>query len=133
MKPDRQLLKKVYKKEKLILAFIQAVQELNLKWKAGKDYHFPEGAYVEYSGSTSGEDISVLVKEIENKSNKIVFRKIDTRILFSEKSAQYGKPLRTVYYGVLCGGTHVANPSDIVSVTIRKIKQDKDKIKVSYA
>lgn len=113
-----------------------AVQELSLKWKPEKGYHFPEGAYIEYSGSTNGKDISELVKEIENKSNEIISRKIDTRILFSEKNTQDGKPLRTVYYGnfgVPCGGTHVTNLGDILSVTIRKIKQDKDKIKVSYA
>ncbi len=113
-----------------------AVQELNLRWKPGKGYHFPEGAYIEYSGSTNRKDTLELIKEIENKSNEIVSKKIETRIEFSQKSTQDGKPLRIVYYGgfgVPCGGTHVANLGDILSVTIRKIKQDKDRIRVSYA
>lgn len=113
-----------------------AIQELNLNWEPAKGYHFPEGAYIEYRGNTDGKDLVELVKEIETKSNNIVSRKIDTRIEFSKNNTQDGKPLRTVYYGdfgVPCGGTHVKNLEDIVSVTIRKIKQDKDKIRVSYA
>lgn len=113
-----------------------AVQELNLKWKPGKGYHFPEGAYIEYSGSTDGRDVIELIKQIEDKCIEIVSRKIETQVEFSEKNTHDGKPLRTIYYGntgVPCGGTHVANLEDIVSVTVRKIKQDKDKIRVSYA
>lgn len=34
--------------------------------------------------------------------------------------------------GVLYGGTHVGNLCDIGTVTIRKIKQEKGIIKVSY-
>jgi Ser-tRNA(Ala) deacylase AlaX len=113
-----------------------AIKELELNWKPGKGYHFPDGPYIEYNGSLEEKNISDLIKEIENKSNDIISRKIDTRIEFSEDSAQDGKPLRTVYYGhfgIPCGGTHVKNLGDITSITIRKIKQDKDIIKISYA
>jgi Ser-tRNA(Ala) deacylase AlaX len=83
-----------------------------------------------------GEDTVQLVKDIEDKCNEIILRKIETRIEFSDSDVHDGKPLRTVYYGdfgINCGGTLVANLEDIGSVTIRKIKQDKDKIRVSYA
>ncbi len=112
-----------------------AVKELLRSWIPMKGYHFPEGAYIEYEGDIKGEEMVQLVKDIEDKCNEIISRKIETRIEFSNNDFHDGKPLRTVYYGDLginCGGTHVANLEDIGSVTIRKIKQDKDKIRVSY-
>ena len=45
------------------------------------------------------------------------------------------KPCRVVMYGdfgVPCGGTHVANLSELVSMTIRKIKSEKGNIRVAY-
>ncbi len=113
-----------------------AVKELNLNWKPGKGYHFPQGPYIEYSGNLHGKDISDLMKEIEVKCQEIIMRNIETRIEFSETKTQDGKPLRVVYYGdigIPCGGTHVANLKDISEVTIRKIKQDKGMIRVSYS
>lgn len=113
-----------------------AVKELQRSWIPMKGYHFPEGAYIEYGGDIKGEDTIQLAKDIEDKCNEIILRKIETRIEFSDIDVHDGKPLRTVYYGdfgIDCGGTHVANLEDIGSVTIRKIKQDKDKIRVSYA
>lgn len=113
-----------------------AVKELQRSWIPMKGYHFPEGAYIEYGADIKGEDTVQLVKDIEDKCNEIILRKIETRIEFSDSDVHDGKPLRTVYYGdfgINCGGTLVANLEDIGSVTIRKIKQDKDKIRVSYA
>ncbi len=113
-----------------------AAKELQRSWIPMKGYHFPEGAYIEYGGNIKGKDTMQIVKEIEDKCNEIILRKIETRIEFSENDVHDGKPLRTVYFGdfgINCGGTHVANLEDIGSVTIRKIKQDKDTIRVSYA
>jgi Ser-tRNA(Ala) deacylase AlaX len=113
-----------------------AIKELDLKWKPGKGYHFPQGPYIEYAGSLHGKDTTDLMKEIEAKCQEIIGRNIETRIEFSETKTQDGKLLRTVYYGnvgIPCGGTHVANLKDISQVTIRKIKQDKETIKLSYA
>ncbi len=47
-----------------------------------------------------------------------------------------GKPARVVMYGaagIPCGGTHVNNLGTIGTITIRKIKKEKDAIRVSYA
>ena len=112
-----------------------AVKELDLKWKPGKGYHFPQGPYIEYSGSLHGKDISDLMMEIEARCQEIIGRNTQTRVEFSGTKTRDGKPLRIVYYGdtgIPCGGTHVANLKDIGEVTIRKIKQDKETIKLSY-
>jgi len=113
-----------------------AIKDLNLKWKPGKGYHFPQGPYVEYSGSVHKDELEAIAQSIETKCKEIILRNIETRIEFSETKTQDGKPLRTVYYGdigIPCGGTHVPNLKDINRVTIRKIKQDKGVIRVSYA
>lgn len=113
-----------------------AVKELDLKWKPGKGYHFPQGPYIEYAGSLHGKEVTELIQEIERKSQEIIERNIQTRVEFSDTKTQDGKPLRIVYYGdtgIPCGGTHVANLKDIGEVTIRKIKQDKGTIKLSYS
>lgn len=113
-----------------------AVKELLRPWVPTKGYHFPEGAYIEYAGDCTGVDVMQLAKDVEDKCNEIIARKIVTTITFSDDTTRDGKPLRTVYFGdfgINCGGTHVANLEDIGLVTIRKIKQDKDKVRVSYA
>ncbi len=112
-----------------------AVKELSLKWKPGKGYHFPQGPYIEYAGNLEGREVLDLIKEIEEKCKEIIGRNITTKTSFDETKTQAGKPLRAVYYGDVgtpCGGTHVANLSDIGTVTIRKIKQEKGIIRVSY-
>lgn len=112
-----------------------AVKELMLLWVPTKGYHFPEGAYIEYEGDITGKDVAQLVKDIEDKCNEIITRKIVTTVTFSEDTTRDGKSLRTVYFGdfgIHCGGTHVANLEDIGAVTIRKIKQDKDRVRISY-
>ncbi|MDQ5957453.1 MAG: hypothetical protein QG614_428 [Patescibacteria group bacterium] len=120
--------------------------ELGKKWKPTKGYHFPQGAYVEYELSDNVFDES-LIKELEMKCNEIIKRNIDTKIMFMDKSemSKYchfvpdflpeRKPSRIVLYGefgVPCGGTHCKNLSEIQNITIRKIKKEKDMIRVSY-
>lgn len=112
-----------------------ALKELDIDWVAGKGYHFPEGAYVEYAGSLESFDSEELKANLEEKCNEIIQRNIDVTIVFDEDALQNGKPRRTVYYGdfgIPCGGTHVANLSDIGALTIRKIKKEKENIRVSY-
>lgn len=113
-----------------------AIKELNLTWKPGKGYHFPQGPYVEYSGNINKDEVQAVIQSIETRCKEIILRNIETKIEFSETVTRDGKPLRTIYYGdigVPCGGTHVANLRDIGEMVIRKIKQDKGVIKVSYA
>ncbi len=112
-----------------------ALKELNLVWIPKKGYHFPEGSYVEYLGSIDDRNIEDLKLTLDQKCNEIISRNIDTTVVFDTHKLLNGKPLRTVFYGIhgiLCGGTHVSNLKEIVSMGIRKIKKSNDTIKVSY-
>ncbi len=112
-----------------------ALKELSIAWKPGKGYHFPNGPYVEYQGSLEGCRADELKASLEGKCNEIIARSIETRLVFDNTKLQNGKPMRTVYYGdfgIPCGGTHASNLKDIGSITIRKIKQEKENVKISY-
>ena len=111
------------------------LKELSIDWVPGKGYHFPQGAYIEYSGSLDNLDIEKLKLDIEQEAHEIISRNIETKLVFDETKLQNGKPMRTVYYGdfgIPCGGTHVSNLSEIGNIKIRKIKKEKDAIRVSY-
>jgi Ser-tRNA(Ala) deacylase AlaX len=113
-----------------------ALKELNIDWISGKGYHFPQGAYVEYSGKLDGLDVESLKLKIEEKFNEIISRNIETKLVFDNQKLQNGKPRRTVFYGeygIPCGGTHVSNLNKIIAIVIRKIKKEKDSIRISYS
>ncbi len=112
-----------------------ALRELGIDWIPEKGYHFQQGSYVEYSGSLNGLDVENLKIKIEQKCSEIISRNIETKIVFDDKKLQNGKPMRTIFYGeygVPCGGTHVSNLSKIIAIGIRKIKREKDAIRISY-
>lgn len=111
-----------------------ALKELGKVWKPGKGYHFPNGSYVEYLAEDNVFDEN-LKMELENKCNQIINRNIETSIKFMEEGQVNGKPARIVFYGdfgIPCGGTHCKNLNDILKMNMRKIKKEKDIIKVSY-
>lgn len=123
-----------------------AVKRLGFTWIPGKGYHFPDGPYIEYKG-TLPDDKEKLIKNIEVECDKIIAENIPTHIEFvsAEEMQKRGydipptldpaKPLRIVYYGdfgVPCGGTHVDCMGDLRSMTIRKIKQEGESIRVAY-
>lgn len=113
-----------------------ALKEMNIDWMPEKGYHFPQGAYVEYHGKIDNLDVEKLKTEIEKKCNEIISRNVDVKVMFENNKLQSGKPTRTVFYGeygIPCGGTHVSNLREIVSVGISKLKRSKDAIKVSYS
>lgn len=123
-----------------------AVQNLNLNWIPGKGYHFPEGPYVEYSGSPDF-DKDKLKTEIENICNQLIEQGCETKIVFVNKdelkkiykfdlgNIPSDKPTRVVMYGniaIPCGGTHVKNINEIKKMIIRKVKIEKANIRVAY-
>lgn len=124
-----------------------ALKKLGVSWKPGKGYHFPNGPYVEYSGTLENIDIDKLKSSLEEACNEITSQSIFTKILFMKKEEmgsvcqfvpEYipeNKPGRVVMYGdfgIPCGGTHVANLNEIGKITIRKIKKEGENIRVSY-
>lgn len=124
------------------------LKQLGITWRPGKGYHFPNGPYVEYAGSLEGVDVEKLKTDLENACNEIVQKGIATTVLFMPKEKMSSvctfvpdyipanKPARVVMYGdfgIPCGGTHVSNLKDIGKMTIRKIKQDGENIRVSYS
>lgn len=124
-----------------------AVTAIGLGWVPGKGYHFPEGPYVEYAGSLEGRQAEALKADLTRRCGEIVGAGIETYVRFVEakemrrlcrfvpENLPEGKPMRIVFYGdfgVPCGGTHVARLSDIGPVTIRKIKQNREIVRVSY-
>ena len=111
-----------------------ALKEIGRHWKPTKGYHFPQGAYVEYLAEDNVFDDS-LKMELENKCNEIIDRNVETKIKFEDEQQVNGKPARLVYYddfGIACGGTHCKNLNEIGRVEIRKIKKEKDTIRISY-
>jgi Ser-tRNA(Ala) deacylase AlaX len=111
------------------------IKELVVDWVSGKGYHYPQGAYVEYSGKIDNLNLDDLKSKIEQKCNEIISRDIEVKILINSDSINKGKFIRFVLfdkYSVPCGGTHVLNLREIVSVKIRKIKKEKNLVRVSY-
>lgn len=124
-----------------------AVNALKLGWVPGKGFHFSEGPYVEYKGSLEGVDKENLKTEIEKLCNTFIHEERKTELRFMPKEEMglvchfvpdyipEGKPARVVMYGdfgVPCGGTHVSNLMEIKSMTIRKIKQEGENLRVGY-
>ena len=126
-----------------------ALQQMPVTWAPGKGYHFPQGPYIEYVGSIEeAGDIEVFRKTLEEKANEIVARGDLVTIRFMPKEEMYtvckhvpdflppNKPARVVMYGesgIPCGGTHVSNLGTIGPIVVRKIKKEKDVIRVSYS
>jgi len=124
-----------------------ALVELKLNWIPTKGYHFPDGPYVEYSGTGRETEKETLKKTIENLCNKFIKEGSQVKPVFMEKAEMKSvchfvpdniptnKPARVIMFGnfgMPCGGTHVVNISEIKEMTIRKIKTDGSKIRVAY-
>ncbi|AEE75837.1 threonyl and alanyl tRNA synthetase second additional domain-containing protein [Arabidopsis thaliana] len=105
----------------------------------GKGYHFPDGPFVEYKGSVPQEEFQVKQKELEAEANELISKggKVYAAILpYEEASVLCGGSLpdyiskgstpRIIKLGdspgCPCGGTHVSNLSDIISMKMRTKK-----------
>ena len=126
----------------------KAIFELKLNWIPGKGYHFPNGPYDEYTGKLEGLDREKIKSDIEVFCNKYVEKSGKTEVIFMtrEKMKEVchyapdfpeakGELARVVVhdgYYMPCGGTPVSNLAEVGRVTIRKIKQESDKVRVGY-
>jgi Ser-tRNA(Ala) deacylase AlaX len=111
--------------------------------QATKGFHFSEGPYIEFEGTieNSAEIIPVLQKIIDDLvSQNLKVNIIDLSPEEAKLKAIYapqGKSARVVNFSGFpahgCGGTHVNSTSEIGKITIRKIKSNQGKTKISYS
>lgn len=107
-----------------------------------KAYQFPNGAYVEYAGEL--ENPADYIPKYEEILADLVAQnlKITATNLSHEEAikaridAPQGKDVRVVQIGNFtacgCGGTHVSSTSQIGKIKIRKIKNKKGIVRISY-
>ncbi|KAL6848279.1 hypothetical protein ACP4OV_022407 [Aristida adscensionis] len=116
----------------------------------GKGYHFPDGAFVEYKGVIPPEQLKDIQNELEREANRLISEgaKVLASVFTYEEAAKLcGGSLpsyiskdsnpRIVKFGDLpggpCGGTHVADISDIKNIKVTNIRVKKGVTKVSYS
>lgn len=104
-----------------------ALEQLNIHWKPGKGYHFPDGPYVEYQ--TEEVPDTNLAERLEGILQELISQDIPTEVNLSA-------PQRVVTLGhkaIPCGGTHVNSLAELGTITIRGIKHKGDTVKIRYA
>ena len=115
-----------------------AMQKLYPKMISGKGYHYPEGAYVEYSYSEENTEMATEIdsQEIEAETKKIIDLNLDISFKIENELHSSGKPNRIMqipgFKDCFCGGTHVSKLGQIGRITIRKITMKKGLARVSY-
>ncbi|KAJ0092643.1 hypothetical protein Patl1_25076 [Pistacia atlantica] len=126
---------------------IQAVGLGHLE--SGKGYHFPDGPYVEYKGSVPQNEVQSKAKELELEANALISKggKVFVAVLPYEEASELcggclpgyipkGSTPRIVKLGdkpgCPCGGTHVSDITEIVSMKVSQIRTKKGMTKVFY-
>ncbi|KAL5570805.1 hypothetical protein UlMin_020402 [Ulmus minor] len=114
-----------------------------------KGYHFPDGPFVEYKGLVLHNELQTKQKELEQEINGLVSRvgKVTVDVLpYEEATEMCGSCLPDYiakentpcivkfgnYPGCPCGGTHVYDISEIISVIVSQIRMKKGVTKVFY-
>lgn len=111
------------------------LEALGITWQSGKGYHFPAGPYVEYIGQIELELVQTFYSALLNACSTIIAADYPCHISYDPTAYKGDVPLRLVTFGSLaipCGGTHVSTLHQITGFTIRKIKQDGERIRISY-
>lgn len=127
-----------------------AMDNLGYVLKPGKAYHFPEGAYVEYSGAMSEQDREDLRIQLQFEVDKLIAAALpvhvkivtydELKIVADGHIPDYiptDKPSRVMivdsYFAIPCGGTHVQNTHEVRSMIIDKIKNKSGNLRISYS
>jgi len=110
-----------------------ALINLGYSLVSGKAYHFPQGPYVEYEGTLEQPEREQLQVTLEKAVNDLVQQSLPVTIALIDNDPKKRAMSVQGYAPILCGGTHVLNTNDIGHITIRKIKNEKGNLRVSYA
>lgn len=112
-----------------------------------KGYHFSNGAYIEFDGvvhvdhQSLAEWLQLAVESAINSSWPVMTQLVNYETLkelcsFIPTGLPNNKPLRIVTVGNLeplpCGGTHLKNIGEIQNINIRKVKNNRGVLRVSY-
>ncbi|KAK1317658.1 hypothetical protein QJS10_CPA05g00449 [Acorus calamus] len=115
----------------------------------GKGYHFPDRPFVECKGTFPLDQLQTKQKELEAEANKLISigGKVSASVLAYDETAELcggslpdyisksSKP-RIVKLGnnpgCPCGGTHVANISDIRALKVSQVRMKKGFTKIFY-
>ncbi len=126
-----------------------ALHMLGIELKPTSGYHFPEGAYVEYSGTMEENERAQLLPKIQEAVNSIIAQALPIALQFisldefkrlADFVPEYisaDKPIRVMiiegYLAIPCGGTHVQNTKDVEQMNIDKISNKKGNMRISYS
>ncbi len=127
-----------------------AVQQIGKTWKPGRGAHYPDMSFVEYDGDFDAGEAESIACQIEAQLQALVAKggAIGVKRVPSDEARKYSAyiPERilgqyqqvhlAVYpnnFYICCGGTHLADVSQLGKVTITKIKKKDGRIRVSYA
>ncbi|GAV74897.1 tRNA-synt_2c domain-containing protein [Cephalotus follicularis] len=115
----------------------------------GKGYHFPDGPYVEYKGTVAQSELQTKQKELEVEANALISKggEVTVAVYSYEEASKLcggclpdyipkGSTPRIVNLGgnpgCPCGGTHVSDISEIISMKVSQIRTKKGHTKVFY-
>ncbi|XP_020228619.1 uncharacterized protein LOC109809658 [Cajanus cajan] len=115
----------------------------------GKAYHFPDGPWVEYKGTISQNEMQSKHKDLELEANALICvgGKVSADILPYDEAAELCGGCLPDYVlkestprivrigdnpGCPCGGTHVADISEIIQIKVSQIRSKKGLTKVFY-
>ena len=128
-------------------AIDMAVRKLGYDWTPTNAAHYPNMAFVEYSGEFNTEQKNEYITAIQAGVDELIANGTHNHIEFMtpEKIKETGavvpanlptnKPTRVMFYdsfAVPCGGTHVKNLNLLPKVNVSKIKNKNGSVRVSY-
>lgn len=113
-----------------------ALEVCDTKLEPGKGFHHPHGSYVEYHGNLDQASREALSHKLQQAIDKLIDDDLLITSTFAELNTTTHVPIRLVTIGsyapIPCGGTHIASTGLLKSLYITKIKNKKDKLRISY-